>query len=139
MLLGQNGSGYQNRRLLSVENALDGEPRTARLSKLGGADWGKQKSRAKAAAKDLAKGLIALFREDGQIQLGILRPGGESPYRQMNLSAFGHGLAGKIQRGGNIARVSERVKNVLWQAREDTESLLAAGEKGPHTRSAAWR
>ena len=26
-------------------------------------------------------------------------------------------------------RVAERVKNVLWQAREDTESLLAAGEK----------
>ena len=26
-------------------------------------------------------------------------------------------------------RVGERVKNVLWQAREDTESLLAAGEK----------
>ena len=26
-------------------------------------------------------------------------------------------------------RVAERVKNVLWQAKEDTESLLAAGEK----------
>ena len=30
---------------------------------------------------------------------------------------------------GETGRVGERVKNVLWQAREDTESLLAAGEK----------
>ena len=28
------------------------------------------------------------------------------------------------------AQVAERVKNVLWQAREDTETLLEAGEKG---------
>ena len=37
--------------------------RPARLNKLGGADWNKQKSRAKAAAKDLAKGLIALYAQ----------------------------------------------------------------------------
>ncbi|MBQ5799077.1 MAG: transcription-repair coupling factor, partial [Oscillospiraceae bacterium] len=37
--------------------------RVARLSKLGGTDWTKAKSRAKAAAKDLAKGLIALYAE----------------------------------------------------------------------------
>ena len=41
----------------------DGEPRSAKLNKLGGTDWTKQKSRAKAAAKDLAKGLIALYAE----------------------------------------------------------------------------
>ena len=40
----------------------EGRP-AARLNKLGGADWSKQKSRAKAAAKDLAKGLIALYAE----------------------------------------------------------------------------
>ncbi|MBE7007910.1 MAG: transcription-repair coupling factor [Ruminococcaceae bacterium] len=40
----------------------DGNPRT-KLSKLGGADWTRAKSRAKAAAKDLAKGLIALYAE----------------------------------------------------------------------------
>ena len=39
------------------------ESRPAKLSKLGGTDWSKQKSRAKAAAKDLAKGLIALYAE----------------------------------------------------------------------------
>ncbi|MBO4913860.1 MAG: transcription-repair coupling factor, partial [Oscillospiraceae bacterium] len=40
----------------------DGNPRV-KLSKLGGGDWSRTKSRAKAAAKDLAKGLIALYAE----------------------------------------------------------------------------
>ncbi len=40
----------------------DGNPRT-KLSKLGGTDWTRAKSKAKAAAKDLAKGLIALYAE----------------------------------------------------------------------------
>ena len=34
-----------------------------RLNKLGGTEWAKQKSRAKAAARDLAKGLIALYAQ----------------------------------------------------------------------------
>ncbi len=34
-----------------------------RLSKLGGTEWEKAKTRAKAAAKDLAKGLIALYAQ----------------------------------------------------------------------------
>ena len=34
-----------------------------RLNKLGGTEWAKQKSRAKAAVKDLAKGLIALYAQ----------------------------------------------------------------------------
>lgn len=38
----------------------------ARLNKLGGTEWARQKSRAKAAAKDLAKGLIALYAERQQ-------------------------------------------------------------------------
>ncbi len=37
--------------------------RPAKLNKLGGTDWNKQKSKAKAAAKDLAKGLIALYAQ----------------------------------------------------------------------------
>ncbi len=40
----------------------NGEP-SARLSKLGGTDWTRAKHKAKAAAKDLAKGLIALYAE----------------------------------------------------------------------------
>ena len=39
------------------------ESRPAKLNKLGGTDWSKQKTKAKAAAKDLAKGLIALYAE----------------------------------------------------------------------------
>ncbi len=41
----------------------DDDSRPMKLNKLGGAEWKKQKSRAKAAAKDLAKGLIALYAE----------------------------------------------------------------------------
>ena len=40
----------------------DGQIRT-KLSKLGGTDWSRAKSKARAAAKDLAKGLIALYAE----------------------------------------------------------------------------
>ena len=40
----------------------EGRPAT-RLSKLGGTDWTRAKAKAKAAAKDLAKGLIALYAE----------------------------------------------------------------------------
>ncbi len=40
----------------------DGEPRQ-KLNKLGGTDWTKQKTRAKKAVKDLAKGLTKLYAE----------------------------------------------------------------------------
>jgi len=40
-----------------------GEDSPVRLSKLGGTEWAKTKSRAKAAAKELAKGLIQLYAE----------------------------------------------------------------------------
>ncbi|MDL2288617.1 transcription-repair coupling factor [Oscillospiraceae bacterium OttesenSCG-928-F05] len=40
-----------------------GEGASVRLSKLGGAEWTKQKSRAKAAARELAKELIELYAE----------------------------------------------------------------------------
>ena len=40
-----------------------GEDRPVKLSKLGGTDWTRAKSRAKAAAKQLAQGLITLYAE----------------------------------------------------------------------------
>ncbi len=40
-----------------------GDPEKVRLTKLGGADWSKARTRAKAAAKDLAAGLIKLYAE----------------------------------------------------------------------------
>ena len=40
-----------------------GEDKAVRLSKMGGAEWAKTRSRAKSAAKDMAKKLIALYAE----------------------------------------------------------------------------
>ena len=40
-----------------------GEERPVKLSKMGGAEWAKTRSRAKSAAKDMAKRLIALYAE----------------------------------------------------------------------------
>ena len=39
------------------------DPETKKLSKLGGGEWERAKSRTKAAVKDLAKGLIQLYAE----------------------------------------------------------------------------
>ena len=39
------------------------QDRPAKLNKLGGTEWARQKTRAKKAAKDLAKGLIALYAQ----------------------------------------------------------------------------
>ena len=40
-----------------------GEDKAVRLSKMGGAEWARTRSRAKSAAKDMAKKLIALYAE----------------------------------------------------------------------------
>jgi transcription-repair coupling factor (superfamily II helicase) len=40
-----------------------GEDSPVHLSKLGGTDWSRAKAKAKGAAKDLAKELIALYAE----------------------------------------------------------------------------
>ena len=40
-----------------------GEDKPVKLSKMGGAEWSKTRSRAKGAAKDMAKKLIALYAE----------------------------------------------------------------------------
>ena len=57
-----------------------------KLNKLGGTEWAKQKVKAKSAAKDLAKGLIALYAERQK------RPGfafsADSPWQQEFEDAF---------------------------------------------------
>ena len=57
-----------------------------KLNKLGGTEWAKQKYKAKSAAKDLAKGLIALYAERQK------RPGfafsADSPWQQEFEDAF---------------------------------------------------
>ena len=40
-----------------------GEEKTVKLSKMGGADWSRVKTRAKAAAKEMARELVALYAE----------------------------------------------------------------------------
>ena len=45
-----------------------GEPEKVRLNKLGGADWSRSKQRAKAAAKELAEGLIKLYAERAKVK-----------------------------------------------------------------------
>lgn len=45
-----------------------GEPEKVRLNKLGGADWQRARSRAKAAAKELAAGLIQLYAERARLK-----------------------------------------------------------------------
>ena len=55
--------------LVSKYIGTGGEEQAVRLSKLGGADWTRMRTKAKGAAKDLARGLIALYaarqREQG--------------------------------------------------------------------------
>ena len=45
-----------------------GEDQTARLSRMGGADWKRAKTKAKAAAKELARGLIQLYAERERLE-----------------------------------------------------------------------
>ena len=47
--------------LVSKYVGAGGEDTSVRLSKMGGADWTRVKSRAKAAAKEMARSLIALY------------------------------------------------------------------------------
>ena len=57
-----------------------------RLNKLGGTEWAKSKSRAKAAAKDLAKGLIALYAQRQKQPGFAFSP--DSPWQQEFEDAF---------------------------------------------------
>ncbi len=45
-----------------------GEPEKIRLNKLGGADWQRARTRAKAAAKELAAGLLQLYAERSRLK-----------------------------------------------------------------------
>ncbi len=62
------------------------DSRPVKLNHLGGGEWKKQKSRAKAAAKDLAKGLIALYAQRQRQPGYAFSP--DSPWQQEFESAF---------------------------------------------------
>jgi len=54
--------------LVSKYIGAGGEDRPVKLSKLGGAEWQKAKTRARAAAKDLARELIDLYAKRQQVK-----------------------------------------------------------------------
>ena len=64
-----------------------GEDRPVRLSKMGGADWQRTKSRAKAAAKELAHGLIQLYAERAKQKGHAFAP--DSPWQAEFEERFG--------------------------------------------------
>ena len=57
-----------NLDLISKYIGGGGEPEKTRLSKLGGAEWTRARSRAKAATKELAEGLIKLYAERAKLE-----------------------------------------------------------------------
>ena len=63
--------------LISKYIGAGSEDGTARLSKMGAAEWQKAKSHAKAAAKDLAKDLIALYAARQKLPGYAYPPDGE--------------------------------------------------------------
>ncbi|MBE6940386.1 MAG: transcription-repair coupling factor [Ruminococcaceae bacterium] len=56
------------------------EPERTKLNKLGGSDWARTTYRAKAAAKDLAKGLIQLYAQRQRLEGFAFSP--DSPWQQ---------------------------------------------------------
>ena len=67
---------------------VGGEDKAVRLSKMGGVDWGRAKSRAKGAAKDLAKGLIELYAERQRIPGHAFPP--DTPWQAEFEERFGY-------------------------------------------------
>ena len=65
-----------------------GEDKPVKLSKMGGADWTRTKSRAKAAAKNLAKGLIALYAERARVPGHAFPP--DTPWQTEFEENFGY-------------------------------------------------
>lgn len=65
-----------------------GDDRPMKLSKMGGTDWKKTKSRAKAAAKEMAKELIALYAERRARPGHAFPP--DTPWQKEFEDAFGY-------------------------------------------------
>ena len=65
-----------------------GEDKPVRLSKMGGTEWAKTRSRAKSAAKDMAKKLIALYAERQRLPGYAFAP--DSEWQQEFEDNFGY-------------------------------------------------
>ena len=68
-------------------SGADGQP-SAKLSRLGGQEWSRTKTKAKAAAKELAKGLIQLYAERQRRPGFAFSP--DSPWQKEFEDAFGY-------------------------------------------------
>ncbi|MCQ2406475.1 MAG: transcription-repair coupling factor [Oscillospiraceae bacterium] len=68
------------------------DPETVRLSKMGGSDWTKTKSRAKAAAKEMAAKLIKLYAERSRLPGHAFAP--DSPWQREFEMSFGYSETG---------------------------------------------
>lgn len=71
-----------------VTKYIGGEDRPVRLSKMGGADWTRVKTRAKAAAKEMAGELIKLYAERQRLKGHAFAP--DSPWQLEFEGAFGY-------------------------------------------------
>jgi transcription-repair coupling factor (superfamily II helicase) len=65
-----------------------GEDSAVRLSKMGGGDWNKQKSRARASARDMAAELIALYAERSRVRGHAFAP--DSVWQREFEDGFGY-------------------------------------------------
>lgn len=65
-----------------------GEEKPVKLSKMGGAEWSRTKSRTKAAVKDLAKELIALYAERSRLPGYAFAP--DTPWQREFEDNFGY-------------------------------------------------
>ena len=65
-----------------------GEDKPVRLSKMGGTDWARTKTRAKAAAKEMAGELIRLYAERSRLPGHAFAP--DSPWQAEFEDAFGY-------------------------------------------------
>ncbi len=65
-----------------------GEEKPVKLSKMGGAEWSRTKSRTKAAVKDLAKELIALYAERSRLPGYAF--GADTPWQREFEDNFGY-------------------------------------------------
>ena len=74
--------------LVSKYIGSGGEDKPVRLSRMGGADWSRAKTRAKGAAKELAKGLIELYAERQRIPGHAFAP--DTPWQTEFEDRFGY-------------------------------------------------
>ena len=74
--------------LVSKYIGAGGEDASVRLSKMGGADWTRVKSRAKAAAKEMAHSLIALYAARQRLPGHAFEP--DTPWQKEFEDGFGY-------------------------------------------------